>query len=54
MIVEVAKQKQANIVVLATHGRTGLDAFFEESVAAKISNHSNIPVLLIRIREATD
>ncbi len=54
VIVEVAKQKQANILVLATHGRTGLDAFLEESVAAKISNHSNIPLLLIRVRKATD
>jgi nucleotide-binding universal stress UspA family protein len=52
--VEVAKQKQANILVLATYGRTGLDAFLEENVAAKISNHSHIPLLLIRIREATD
>ncbi len=33
---------------------TGLDAFLEESVAAKIANHSHIPLLLIRIREATD
>ena len=54
VIVEVAQQKQADILVLATHGRTGLDAFFEESVAAKISNRSQIPLLLIRIREATD
>ena len=54
VIVEVAKQKQANLLVLATHGRTGLDAFLEESVAAKISNHSHIPLLLIRIRETTD
>jgi len=54
VVVQVAEQKHADIIVLATHGRTGLDAFFEESVAAKISNRSHIPLLLIRIQKAPD
>ena len=53
VIVEVAERKQSDILVLATHGRTGLDAFLEESVATKVSNHSHIPLLLIRISEVT-
>lgn len=51
VIVEVAQQKHADLIVLATHGRAGLDAFLEESVAAKISTRSHVPLLLVRISD---
>ncbi len=37
-------------VVMATHGRTGVDRFFLGSVTEKVIHRSNVPVLVVRIR----
>ena len=45
----------ANLVVLATHGRGGLDRLRHGSVANAVVHHTNLPVVLVRARipEAT-
>ncbi len=51
MIVEAAGGTGADLVVLATHGKSGMDAFFAGSVATKISNMSHRPLLLVPVGE---
>jgi nucleotide-binding universal stress UspA family protein len=46
-ILEFARQKNIDIIVIATHGRTGIEHFFIGSVAEKIIRHSPIPVFII-------
>jgi len=45
-IVEVAKEEDAGLIVLGTHGKTGLEAFWSESVAPQVCNRSRVPLLL--------
>jgi universal stress protein A len=47
-IVEIAKEKKANLVVIATHGYTGLRHVLLGSVAEKVVRHAPCPVLTIR------
>jgi nucleotide-binding universal stress UspA family protein len=51
-IVDMVKQTGADLLVLGTHGKTGLDAFWAGSVAARIVNRVRIPMLLVPVREA--
>jgi nucleotide-binding universal stress UspA family protein len=48
-IVEVATEKDMDLIVLATHGKAGLEAFFAGSVASKVITDSIIPLLLIPV-----
>ncbi|HLX64959.1 MAG TPA: universal stress protein [Planctomycetota bacterium] len=48
MILNEAKEVQADILVIATHGRTGLAHFLSGSVAEKIVRLSACPVLTVR------
>lgn len=43
-----AKENNADVIVLATHGRRGLDHFFNGSISEDIANHSVLPVLTIK------
>jgi nucleotide-binding universal stress UspA family protein len=47
MILTIAKQISADLIVLSTHRKTGLAAFWARSVAPKVANRSSIPLLLI-------
>ena len=47
-IVEVAKEKAADLLVVGTHGRTGVSRFFLGSVASRIIATSPCPVLTVR------
>ncbi len=47
-ILEYARQKDADIIVMATHGRTGMQRLLLGSVAFKVLHESPIPVLLVR------
>ena len=49
VIVDFAGQMSAAFIVLATHGRSGMDAFWEGSVAHRICSRSTIPLLLIPV-----
>ena len=48
VIVEVASEVDAHLIVMGTHGRTGLAHAAFGSVAEHVIQHSNIPVLAIR------
>ena len=48
-ILEVAAENEMDLIVLATHGKAGLEAFFAGSVASKIITDSTIPLLLIPV-----
>jgi universal stress protein A len=50
-VVEVAKERKADLIVLATHGYTGLRHVLLGSVAEKILRHAPCPVLSIRADE---
>lgn len=49
MILETAKRSGADLIVLGTHGRSGLDAFWSASVAPRIAQKANVPVLLVPV-----
>lgn len=46
-ILEFARKENIDIIVIGTHGRTGIEHFFVGSVAEKIIRHSPIPVFII-------
>ena len=50
VILNVAKEWDADIIVLGTHGRTGFSHLIMGSVAEKIVRHSEIPVFIIPIK----
>jgi len=44
----VAKEKEADLIVMATHGRSGLSHILFGSVAEKVVRKSTCPVLSVR------
>lgn len=50
-IVRLAKTENVDLIVLTTHGRTGLSRIFMGSVAEGVTRHAPCPVLSIRIKE---
>jgi nucleotide-binding universal stress UspA family protein len=50
-ILEVAEQEHADLIAMASHGRTGLSRAFYGSVAAGILHQADRPLLLIRSEE---
>ena len=51
MILHVAAEVKADLIVMGTHGRTGLAHVFFGSVAEHVARHSHIPVLTVREAE---
>ena len=47
-ILEVAAGVKADLIVMGTHGRTGLTHVFFGSVAEHVVRHSRVPVLTVR------
>lgn len=47
-ILDTIKQSQCDLVVIGSHGRTGLSRLMLGSVAAKVVAHSPVPVLVAR------
>jgi len=47
-IVEFASEQEADLIVMATHGRTGLERFLIGSVAEKVVRRSPCPVFTIK------
>jgi nucleotide-binding universal stress UspA family protein len=47
-ITRAARTKRADLVVLGTHGRTGLARFFLGSVASRVVATATVPVLTVR------
>jgi nucleotide-binding universal stress UspA family protein len=47
-ILDHAKAKGCDLVVMASHGRRGLNALLLGSETQKVLTHSTIPVLVVR------
>lgn len=47
-VLQVAQEIHADLIVMATHGRTGLGHFFLGSVAEKVVREAPCPVLTVR------
>jgi nucleotide-binding universal stress UspA family protein len=48
VIARVAEEIDADMIVLGTHGKAGMDAFWSGSITPKIARQTRIPLLLIR------
>jgi len=49
VILETAARSKANMVVLATHGKSGMDAFWSGSATQNVASRSVIPMLLVPV-----
>ena len=47
-ILRVAQEEQVDLIIMGTHGRTGIDRILFGSVAEKVVKSSPIPVLTVR------
>ena len=47
-IVQTAKDKQCDLIVMASHGRRGVSALVLGSETQKVLTHSTVPVLVVR------
>ena len=47
-IVETAREKDCNLIVMASHGRRGLGRLFLGSQTIETLTHSPVPVLVVR------
>ena len=48
-IIKTAKDKNADLIVIGTHGRTGIDHMLFGSTAEKVVRKASCPVLTVRI-----
>ena len=48
-VLETAQQIDADLIILATHGKKGTEAFWSGSISPKISKASKIPLLLFPV-----
>lgn len=46
-ILDYAKNNKVDLIVMTTHGKTGISRWFFGSVAQKVLQHSAVPVLMI-------
>ncbi|MFN3200796.1 MAG: universal stress protein [Bradymonadia bacterium] len=47
-VVELAERESIDLIIMGTHGRTGLSRFFLGSVAERVLRRANCPVLTVR------
>ena len=53
-IVDLAFTSGADLIVMSTHGRTGITHLLIGSVAERVIRHASCPVLVVRERKAAD
>jgi nucleotide-binding universal stress UspA family protein len=53
-ILDVAEREQVDLIMLATHGRGGMDRLMLGSVADRVIHHSRCPILLVPARDSDD
>lgn len=51
-IVRAAKEFHADMIVLGTHSKTALDAFWSGSVTPKIATQTHLPLLLVPVHDS--
>jgi nucleotide-binding universal stress UspA family protein len=49
IIVDTAEQIGADLIVLATHGKTGMEAFWEGSATPSVASRTLMPLLLVPV-----
>jgi nucleotide-binding universal stress UspA family protein len=49
VIAGTAQRINADLIVLSTHGKTGMDAFWSGSLTPRVSSRAGIPTLLVRV-----
>lgn len=54
VIVKVAREEGVDLIIMATHGRTGFAHVLLGSVAEKVVRHSSIPVLTVKPEEMSE
>ncbi|GIU34574.1 universal stress protein [Shewanella schlegeliana] len=47
-ILATAKSMNAGMIVMASHGRTGLDHFLHANIAEQVANKATCPVLVVK------
>jgi nucleotide-binding universal stress UspA family protein len=47
-IIQTAKKKKCDLIIMASHGRSGVSGLLLGSVTHKVLTHSKIPVLVVR------
>lgn len=47
-IIDVADQRGADMIIMGTHGKTGLEKMLVGSTAERVVRHASIPVLTVR------
>ncbi|XVH31842.1 universal stress protein [Haloferacaceae archaeon DSL9] len=52
-IVRYAEREDCDLIVMGTHGRGGIDRLLLGSVAEKVVRGSNVPVLTVRVGDAS-
>jgi len=50
-ILDYADESDADLIVMGTHGRTGVDRYLLGSVTEKVVRTADVPVLTVRMRE---
>jgi nucleotide-binding universal stress UspA family protein len=50
-VVTAARESNTDLIILSTHGRTGLSHALLGSVAERVMRHAPCPVLVVRERE---
>jgi len=50
VIIDAAEQTGADLIVLATHGKTGMNAFWSGSTTPNVTSRSVTPLLLVPVR----
>jgi nucleotide-binding universal stress UspA family protein len=51
VIYKIAENNGSNLIIFGTHGRVGLDAFWNRSVTAGVARRTQIPLLLVPLLE---
>jgi nucleotide-binding universal stress UspA family protein len=51
-IIDLACQEKVDLIVMSTHGRSGLSRLVYGSVAGKVLQHAPCPVFLVKVTEA--
>ena len=53
-IIDLAQEISADVIVMSTHGRSGLGRWVYGSVATKVLQHAKCPVLIVRPQAIDD
>lgn len=48
-IIQTAQQYAADLIILGTHGKSGMDAFWSGSITPKIAARAHVPLLLVPV-----